>query len=96
MALLSFDEEMERARPLVPFSNGYEYGCWSSIWCEECVNEPTCPLLLVSLHEVTPGPWEDRSPGELNRYHCHEFQQVPTERVDLDAQGAPVPDQDPA
>lgn len=73
MALLTFDEEMERARPRVPFSNGFEFESWSSIWCDECVHEGTCPLLLVMLHEVTPGPWDDINPGALNRYHCHEF-----------------------
>lgn len=74
MALLSFDEEMNRTRPGAPFANGFEFDNWYSLWCQDCVHEDTCPLLLVALHEVTPGPWEDRNPGALNRYHCREFE----------------------
>lgn len=75
MALLSFDDELERAREKVPFSNGFEYDSWSSIWCDECVHFEDCPLLLVIMHEKTPAAWEDVAPHALNRYHCHEFTQ---------------------
>lgn len=84
MALLSVDEELERSRKLVPFSNGYEYDCWSSIWCQECIHEKACPLLLVILHERTPASWEDREPLALNRYTCTEFRntnETPTEEM---------------
>lgn len=75
MALLSFDDELERARDQVPFANGFEFDSWSSIWCDECVHYEDCPLLLVMLHEKTPAAWEDVAPHALNRYHCHEFTQ---------------------
>lgn len=75
MALLNFEDELGRARDAVPFSNGFEFESWSSIWCEECRHEQTCPLLLVILHEKTPAVWEDKDPMALNRYHCHEFSQ---------------------
>jgi hypothetical protein len=89
MALLSFDEEMDRSRPCIPFSNGYEFDNWYSIWCQECRFEDACPLLLVALHEVTPGPWEDRNPGALNRYHCTEFERIPDEAPSVQAEDAP-------
>ena len=79
VALLSFELEMQRSRPGVPFSNGNEFDTWFSIWCQECRHQASCPLLLVALHEVTPGPWEDRNPGALNRYHCTEFERIPDE-----------------
>lgn len=74
MALLSFEEELARSSDRVPFSNGYEFDCWSSMWCSDCVREPECPLLLVILHERTPALWEDRDPGALNRYVCTGFE----------------------
>jgi hypothetical protein len=79
MALLNFEAEMGRSRPGAPFSNGYEFDNWYAIWCEECRHEGTCPLLLVALNEVTPGPWVDKNPGTLNRYHCAEFERIPDE-----------------
>lgn len=89
MALLSFDEEMNRARKGVPFANGYEFDSWFSIWCAECRNEGTCPLLVVALNERTPGPWLDVNPGALNRYVCEEFESVgdeaPTVRLERPA-----------
>jgi hypothetical protein len=75
VAVLSFEQELQRAKPQVPFSNGFEYDSWSSIWCEECVHEPTCPLLLVILHEKTPAAWREIDPLALNRYHCDEFEE---------------------
>lgn len=74
MALLSVREEMDRGRPGWAFSNGFEYDSWSSIWCEECAYQATCPLLTLILLEMVPAAWEDRNPGALNRYVCHEYQ----------------------
>lgn len=88
MALLSFDEEMARARPVIPFAFGYEFDHWSSIWCNECRHQATCPLLLVSLRELTPGPWEDVNPQALNRYHCHEFEATDVEVPQVQADDA--------
>lgn len=73
MALLSPEEEFERARPGWAFANGFEWESWSAIWCLECSHEPTCPLLVVMLQERIPAAWEDRNPGALNRYVCHEY-----------------------
>ena len=80
MALLNVDEELARAADQVPFSNGFEFDCWSSIWCEECVHYDDCPLLLVILHEKTPAAWDEVDPGALNRYHCREFENNATEQ----------------
>lgn len=90
MALLSFDDELDRAIQKVPFSNGFEFDSWSSIWCDECVHYEDCPLLLVILHEKTPEPWDDVRPSALNRYHCREF-----ERKD-DGQAPPLQADAPA
>lgn len=75
MALLNFDDELAQAKDAVPFSNGFEFESWSSIWCDECQHQLTCPLLLVILHEKTPAAWDVIDPGALNRYHCQEFEQ---------------------
>lgn len=74
MALLSFEEEFERARDGRPFANGFEFESWSSIWCDECALEDQCPLLSIILENKTPYSWEDKNPGALNRYHCWEFE----------------------
>lgn len=76
MALLSVDAELGRAKDTVPFANGFEFDCWSAIWCEECVHYEDCPLMLVILHEKTPAAWDDIAPGALNRYHCAEFEKA--------------------
>lgn len=74
MALLSQDEEYNRARDGAPFSNGFEGDSWMALWCEDgCVQEPTCPLIVVSMLNKTPAPWQDREPGGLNRYTCTEY-----------------------
>lgn len=73
MALLTPEEEDARAEDSWPFSNGFEFDSWASIWCLECAHYATCPLLLVMLMGKTPAAWEQVDPGALNRYHCHEF-----------------------
>jgi hypothetical protein len=85
VALLSLEEELDRARDQVPFSNGFEFESWSSIWCDECAHYENCPLLLVILREQTPAAWEDRNPGALNRYVCEEFTQSETEETTVEA-----------
>lgn len=87
MALLSFIDELARAEKRWPFSDGYEFESWSAIWCAECVHEMECPLLLVMLAGRTPQAWEDRNPGALNRYHCHEYQDVKAEENSDVAEG---------
>jgi hypothetical protein len=77
VALLTVEQELARARPDRAFANGTEYECWSDIWCAECVQEPTCPLLYIAMfNQVTPAAWEDVRPGYLNRYHCGEFERA--------------------
>lgn len=73
MALLDPDDEIKRATPGWAFANGFEFDSWAAIWCYECAFYDECPLLTVAFLGHIPGPWEDRNPGALNRYHCHEF-----------------------
>lgn len=86
MAVLSFEQELQRAKPEVAFSNGFEFDCWSAIWCEECVHYEDCPLLLVMLNEKTPAAWNEIDPLALNRYHCDEFEKA-DEDPPVQAQG---------
>lgn len=83
MALLSLQEEMDRSRSGPAFANGFEFDSWSAIWCEECALVDDCPLLEVALLEhLVPAAWEDRNPGALNRYVCHEYRK-PEENQDV-------------
>lgn len=79
MALLSYDEEYERAHDVSPFSNGFEGETWMDLWCVDCAKEPDCPLLVVALMGRTPRPWTERQPMSLNRYTCHEYDDVSAE-----------------
>lgn len=88
MALLTPDEEKDRATPGWAFANGTEFDAWASIWCYECAYYEDCPLLLVALDNHVPAAWQDLNPGALNRYRCHEFKQKEAEGDAPD----PVPD----
>lgn len=77
MALLSVEDEMARALPEMPFSNSTEGFGWMSIWCDECIRERNCPLLLVAMMNRTPASWELRDQGSINRYTCTEFEGAP-------------------
>lgn len=75
MALLSYEQEDERAEDEAAFSNGFEGESWMHIWCEACRHEEDCPLIMVALMGKRPAAWEQRVPSSLNRYTCHEFEQ---------------------
>lgn len=74
MALLSFDDEAERAKPDAPFSNSTDGCSWMAIWCEDCRHEADCPLLLLAITGFTPAAWQERDHASLNRYICLEFE----------------------
>lgn len=74
MALLSIEDEMERAEGGAPFSNSTDGFGWMAIWCEECTREPDCPLLVVALMNRTPAAWTVRDPAAINKYTCTEFE----------------------
>jgi hypothetical protein len=76
MALLSVEEEMERAQPTAPFSNSTDGFGWMSIWCDECAQEADCPLLLVAMMNRTPAAWVLREPLGINKYTCIEYQEA--------------------
>lgn len=82
MALLSYEQEMVRAKPERAFANGFEADSWMSIWCNDCVREATCPLIMVALMDHTPDAWDDVRPGYLNRYHCREFESTTSKEND--------------
>lgn len=57
-----------------PFSNGYEWDCWSSRWCMRCQREDVCPILdNVFLNEVVPPEWTPGTDDLYDRYHCSMF-----------------------
>lgn len=67
---------MARARDGSAFANGFEGESWMNLWCSDgCTNdtEQDCPLVLVAMLGRTPAQWEDKEPGALNRYVCHEY-----------------------
>lgn len=68
----TFDEAMEAARDRRPFSNNSEWEVWSYHHCDDCRNEPTCPLVLVALNGKTPQEWAVDAEGELG--DCAEFE----------------------
>jgi hypothetical protein len=73
MALLSIDEEMDRATLATPFSNGFEGEAWMNLWCDDCANQYDCPLIMVAVMNRVPAAWELRDPAGLNKYSCAEF-----------------------
>ena len=90
------DEIQRDARPGSAFSNGYEWDCWSSKWCENCIHDDFetdkfCPLVTVAmLGDKTPAEWMFEKPLSLyDRYTCVEFQD---EDGPGDTEPKPVPD----
>lgn len=74
--LIDDDDEFDRSVDKPPFSNGFEGESWMRIWCEECIHEPRCPLILIAMCGRTPHPWEEIDRASLtHRYTCHEFEQ---------------------
>lgn len=78
MALLSFEQEYERAADERPFANGFEGESWMAHWCEMCVNSrlpDDCPLIGVALLGKTPQPWWLIDKRSLKaRFACQEYQ----------------------
>lgn len=73
----TWDEIEKAARPGRPFSNGTEWEIWQFNTCmgggndsRRCVRDDNddCPLIAVSLTDVTPTEWE----GPRGRYRCTE------------------------
>lgn len=58
----------------MPFSNGYEWDCWSANWCNICKHNEDCSLILDAMMGEKPNQWLDLRPGSLNRYDCTEFE----------------------
>jgi hypothetical protein len=91
------DDEIDAgARPGSAFSNGYEWDCWSSKWCDRCVHDDWqtdkfCPLVAVAmLGDKTPAEWMDEKPLSLyDRYTCIEFR---SEDDGPDPTPKPIPD----
>lgn len=79
MALLSFDEEYDRAHDTSAFSNSTDGHAWMGLWCEDCNHYEDCPLILVAMMGRTPLTWSEREPRSLNRYTCREFDDVTAE-----------------
>lgn len=78
MSVLSMDEELNRAKPRTPFSNGFEGEHWMGEWCDRCRHDAdeSCPLLLVAFLGRTPAAWTETRPGGLaDRYTCTEWEQ---------------------
>jgi hypothetical protein len=70
------EEIVSDAEHRSPFSNGFEWDCWASKWCERCVHDldSGCPLIMASLLELTPKEWGEERMGSLpDRYQCTEF-----------------------
>lgn len=75
MKIYAEAEAAAQKRPA--FSNGFEWDCWSAAWCNECVHEDDCPLILVAMLGKTPVEWtEDEPLGLETRYVCQEFEQL--------------------
>ncbi|WP_280471166.1 hypothetical protein [Nocardia cyriacigeorgica] len=101
------DEIEKAARPGRPFSNGTEWETWQYNVCmgggtdsRRCVldDNDDCPLIAVSLNEVTPVEWE----GLRGRYRCTEkttpaqarAADAAAERAAIEAQHYPLFDAD--
>lgn len=83
----TYDEAFAAARDRPAFSNGTEGYGWMGNWCAECVHdgiglgldEPSCPLITISLMQRTPSEWLDGPRDEnglysiADQYHCVEF-----------------------
>jgi hypothetical protein len=67
---------MSRAGVDAPFSNSTDGLGWMSIWCDECVREPDCPLILVAMMNRTPAAWVLRDQASINRYTCTEYEET--------------------
>lgn len=84
-----YDAIEATARPGSAFSNGTEWDCWSSDWCNQCVHDQDidsggCPIVLLAMQgektpaEWVPGPTDEEGRVSLtDRYGCLEFQRVP-------------------
>lgn len=80
MAVLTFSEEMDRARMLAAFSNGFEGDAWMGHWCETCVLFDGCVLVDVALLGRTPQAWQEDQPfGLASRYVCAEYTREATD-----------------
>lgn len=76
MALLSIEQEMERAKPDAAFMLGTEYEGWMQIWCDHCTHQVQCPLLMVAAMNRTPAAWYRVSLDTAHSYTCSEFEEV--------------------
>jgi hypothetical protein len=67
-----------------PFSNGFEWDCWSGRWCHTCLMdsmgapsrapEVFCPIVTDAMLGETPGAWTEVEPDGLEtRYACSEY-----------------------
>lgn len=59
-----------------PFSNGFEWDCWSSKWCQRCAKDANddCALILTAMCGTRPVEWLEMQPNGLeDRYDCSEF-----------------------
>ena len=91
------EAEIDRdARPGSAFSNGTEWECWSSRWCNRCIHDEWrtgkfCPLVNVAmLGDKTPLEWMNERPLSLyERYTCIEFR---AEDGGPDPTPRPIPD----
>jgi len=82
--MITVEAALEQASDTQPFSNGFEWDCWSAHWCRCCAKDEwgtapegtSCPLLeVVFCHEKTPSQWTPGTDDLHDRYHCTEFEQ---------------------
>lgn len=77
---INYEDALARSTDEPAFSNGTEWDCWSSEWCERCVHEPDCPLITIAFCEDrTPAEWVEQGHDEKglrglhDPYGCLEF-----------------------
>jgi hypothetical protein len=82
----SLDDAYEQAAPIAPFSNSTDGDGWTRRWCENCVHEADCPLLLTAMIARTPAQWRSVNPGGTHdMYDCSMYEQAegaPNARAD--------------
>ena len=64
---------------MAAFSNGYEWDCWSSKWCDTCINDinQACPIVSYAIMGGQPTEWLPNVENSLyDKYTCTKYKEI--------------------
>jgi hypothetical protein len=90
MAVLTIEEEMQRAHLEPAFVDDEAFEAWMRIWCDEC-SRTGCPLITVAAMNRTPEPWELVDVGAVNKFSCAGFERSNADDPTVVIEGGQAP-----